>query len=666
MDVNAALEKITDGTERNIEGQRIYGRSWQEVQATLRLTPAAMAEATAHAKALGIEVGQEQVTNFKAYQAAMAGAHDVLRGVGNAIGEALMPMLTALGNWFGSIGPGLVSVFRVAIAGIGIAFNVVGLMVSGAMQVIKAALLDTVAVSARVGQSISAALHGDWAGMKAAWKGGMDELRAIHKAASDQIEADAKAANQRIADLITGHVATPQKEQPPEPPKPPPETFNQYQQELEEEKAARAQQQAAEGEFHEMSKAEELAYWQDILLITSASAKEKAEIKKTIAGLEVNVAKGAFDAQLADLKTQEAAVGKDYEAKLELAKQYEAKVGAAYGTDSAQFKEASKATVEVKRAEVEQLLELDKIRETAAQSLALAEVDSQEKAAQLNVSMHRETEAQLLAQEKTFEDMRFSIQQATLQKEKSLIDPNNDPVAFAKICAQIEALATKHAATLQGINQKLTITQQAQWNSLFTTIENDFTTNISKMLEGTEKFSSGIRNLFMQIGDGIVQMLVKMAVQWAATQIENLILGKSTASAQITAFAAMAEAAGIASFAAAPWPVDIGAPAFGAAMGAAAMSADVSPEHGYDVPAGAMPPLAQLHPKETVLPADLAQGFRDIIRGGGGAGAGGGASHFHFHTPDPGSIEQWLRSTDGRKAMKDATQRMRRGGRFRR
>jgi hypothetical protein len=284
--------------------------------------------------------------------------------------------------------------------------------------------------------------------------------------------------------------------------------------------------------------------------------------------------------------------------------------------------------------------------------VALAQIDQEEKIAQLNESLHRESEQRLLAQEQQFEDRRFAIRQATLQKELALIDPTTDPVAYAKMNAQIEQLAQQHASTLLNINTKLIQQQQQGWTNLFQTIENDFTTNISKMLEGTETFSQGMRNLFLQIGDAVIQTLVKMAVQWATTQIENRIMGQATAEAQIAASAGEAGAQGVASWAGAPWPLDAGAPAFGAAMAAAAESFSVS-ERGFDVPANLMP-IAQLHPKETVLPADIAERYRS-------GAPGASAVHFHIDAIDDRSVSSMLREQKGTiaKALRDHTRRRR-------
>ena len=82
---------------------------------------------------------------------------------------------------------------------------------------------------------------------------------------------------------------------------------------------------------------------------------------------------------------------------------------------------------------------------------------------------------------------------------------------------------------------------------------------------------------------------------------------------------AQAGAGGVASMAAAPFPLDLSAPAFGASMAAAAGSfAAFSGEGGWDVPSGARAGgidgrggiMGIVHPGEMILPRDLADSVR--------------------------------------------------------
>jgi hypothetical protein len=69
-----------------------------------------------------------------------------------------------------------------------------------------------------------------------------------------------------------------------------------------------------------------------------------------------------------------------------------------------------------------------------------------------------------------------------------------------------------------------------------------------------------------------------------------------------------------------------------------------SAQHGADIAPG-LNPMMQLHSREMVLPADIAGGMRDMIRGGNQGGGGGNKSvtnHVNIHALDSQSVAQLL------------------------
>jgi hypothetical protein len=106
-----------------------------------------------------------------------------------------------------------------------------------------------------------------------------------------------------------------------------------------------------------------------------------------------------------------------------------------------------------------------------------------------------------------------------------------------------------------------------------------------------------------------------------------MIISQGTNKAIGASLAGQAGAAGVASFAAAPWPLDLGAPAFGAAMFSQAQSYAVA-EKGFNIPSG-INPMTQLHAREMVLPATLADTVRNMAAGGRGEDGGGSSYHTH-------------------------------------
>jgi hypothetical protein len=87
--------------------------------------------------------------------------------------------------------------------------------------------------------------------------------------------------------------------------------------------------------------------------------------------------------------------------------------------------------------------------------------------------------------------------------------------------------------------------------------------------------------------------------------------------AEATSFAGVAGAAGTASWAGAPWPIDAGAPAFGLSMSAAALSflPLASAAQGGLL---SNDQLIAAHAQEMILPPPLSRGIQNLISSTGG------------------------------------------------
>lgn len=187
-----------------------------------------------------------------------------------------------------------------------------------------------------------------------------------------------------------------------------------------------------------------------------------------------------------------------------------------------------------------------------------------------------------------------------------------------------EKIKATQAAALERTKAEQKAAQDIRkaWDGVFKPIEASFTDNITKMIEGTESFGQAWRNILSSILDTFIKTIANMVVQWLLGMLENLIIGKTTALSQISANAGVAATAAMASVAAIPfvgWAMapEVGAATYGTAMAYSASIASAA--GGYDIPAG-INPQAQLHEKEMVLPAHIADPLRQMISGGGGGG----------------------------------------------
>jgi len=248
----------------------------------------------------------------------------------------------------------------------------------------------------------------------------------------------------------------------------------------------------------------------------------------------------------------------------------------------------------------------------------------------------REVEVQKFqAQQEALESYLMTLEIGTQEYEKALNDR--------------EILRNEHEIRMRQIDTQLQKEQERHFTSVYKGMESAFQRSIAGMLSGTMTFGKAVRTLFQGVVQAIANSLADMAAQWIMASIRSMLQGKIEAASKIAAYAGQAGAAGVASMAAAPFPMNMSAPAFGAAMSAAAMSyvGIASAAGGYDIPAG-VNPMTQLHEKEMVLPAHIADPLRDNLAGGGG----GGAMTINIHATDAQSVKRLL--FKNRAALADA------------
>ena len=112
LDVNEKLRGFREGTDRNIEAMKIYGRSYADLMPFIQKFKGETEESRQTAIDLNLVVGQESVDAAAKYKLAKAGLGEVMEGVKRTIGEGLIPRLTEMANFFRSNGPAAVSVMR--------------------------------------------------------------------------------------------------------------------------------------------------------------------------------------------------------------------------------------------------------------------------------------------------------------------------------------------------------------------------------------------------------------------------------------------------------------------------------------------------------------------------------------------------------------------------
>lgn len=596
LDAVEVLGEYKEGTDRALASAELFGRGVDGSSKLMLLNREAIKENEDAIAALGLAVGANAVEAWKDFDAASDRANLSLKGVTKAIGDALMPVMTDLVNMFNAVMPTAITVIRGALGGLAAAWIGVRNGVVVVWETINAMVVTVAEPVRALAEAIGRAMVGDFTGAANAIKGiGGTIAGAWDKAMISIGDSSARAARQLegifLPDTQAGSGGGPKgtksapKLKEDKAPKGRAERATSdpreesempfFEQVLAEEKLAAAKKDA----LRQYTKQQELDYWASLLAAYDLNEKDRLAITKKVADLEVSVLR-----------------------------------------DSALQRQA-----------------LDQAVRDGARASAMAAVEAADIAARDAYDMQQITFGELLELERQHEAQRLEIKRTYLEARRAQIDPERDPVAYELASQQIEEAERQHQQRMAEIRAREAKAQAAP------------------MLELTESMRSGMQGVLAGIGtqvrtlgdlfkglakviwQSLAQAGAKIAADWLMQNLVMKAIGKAMSLGRIGEEAAKAGAGGVASMAAAPWPMNLTAPVFGAAMSAAAMSFAplASAEGGWDIPAGTTG-LMRFHEREMMLPAKHADVIRSLAEDGGPAAA---AREVRVQTTSPG---EWL------------------------
>jgi hypothetical protein len=659
VDVNSKLAEFKSGTDRNVEAQKIYGRSWQEIAAALRLTHGALDEARERAAALGLVIGARGVADAEAYQKSIAGVDDVFEGMRKVIAESLLPSLTAFANWFGSIGPSVIEHTKEAMQILVGVFETFKVIVLDAWEYLKGFFQEAGTGAVTLAATWQHAMVFDFSGAKAAFNEGWSAMQAIaaeHFSAIKKIGEDAQAAINQVG-------AQQQNEAPIKQNSGNTDTDDAqvkaqmalWQEQLAKQKLAYEQEQLAQGTFQEWSKQQDLEFWESKLATMKAGSQEQVSLATKVADLQLGINKESFDSQIATMKDQEAEASKDAAVRLALAQKEAEEIGRAYNYIGPEYDAAMKHLTEAARAAFEQQTQIEATAVSAQRDIQLAALTEEESVAKERLAAKQISAQQYVQIEQQLETKIYEIKMQGLQEQEALAAGNDDPLKLAELNAQLETLEAQHQARMLQIQQQGQIKTNQLWNATFANFNIGMSENIAKAIQGTQTIGQSFQKMGVAMETSVVQSLAKLTEEFIEHAAIALILNKQ----QIFSSASVAAAAAAASAAQVPYIGWILAPLAAASVYAAAI-AFPSAEGGYDIPSG-MNPMTQLHEREMVLPAPIADTIRGMVElglSGGGSGRGGGDVHLHLQSWDTTDVKRWIGKPTNRnliaKSLRDA------------
>lgn len=310
--------------------------------------------------------------------------------------------------------------------------------------------------------------------------------------------------------------------------------------------------------------------------------------------------------------------------------------------------------------------ELSQAKLRASYDASMRDIANQRQQYELEFSEGTINAQRLLELERQLTTRKLEIDKDYYQKKAAL--DAGDPIAVVRDDSAIVKAQQKAQSEMMRAESEFHSNSEKAWTAYTQRIEGAMQSAINAMIFQHQTMQKELANIGMVIGEDFIQQAVMKPLDaWLSAEATKLaatistVTGQTTAQetsratnaaadaaasvASITRAAGVAGAQGVASFSGAPWPVDMGAPAFGASMSLMALSYGslASAAGGWErVPVDGAPAI--LHKDEQVLPASYAEGLRKLVANGGS----GQAVHHHHHY----NIQAW----DGR-SMKDTLRR---------
>lgn len=315
-----------------------------------------------------------------------------------------------------------------------------------------------------------------------------------------------------------------------------------------------------ENEGREFSKAQELAFWREILETTKLSTKDQEQAVLKFRRLEVEVAR-----------------------------------------------EASK-----------QLRDIDQAKSDGTLRATLAEIDAADARAEGEVAAGRMTQTALLSLQREFNEARLVEEIEFLDRKRAVLqlDPDRNLVALEQLEQQKAEIRERYAAKGAEIIRAQAAESRKPVESIVQAFQQSLGQVGTALLTNWRNIGQALRGVLASIGQSIIQEIALKPLQ---ARLAAWVKERGLVLAGIGADAAKAGSGAAASQASIPiiGPVlAIGAmAAILAAVGGMAGKVP-SAAGGFDIPRG-MNPLTQLHEREMVLPATLADTVRDMAQARG-------------------------------------------------
>lgn len=661
-----AVNGYKQGTDRNTAASEIFGRSITGTSRILEMSREKTAENAAEMQAFGDIITDEVLSANEEYIESTNHLNNAKDALSHQIGYILIPVFSQLKNWVADVMPAAINFLKGVVGSLTIAFWGLANGVRVVWEIING-VVNSIAVSVTaVASALFKIAAGDFAGAWKALGNGGKEVVGAWQGAYDNIlksSEDTAAKIKAVWKTVTGTGDAAGAEG---------GGSRDFKAEPKKGKADKSLVDAQLGMLKAQSKAEsdielealkqsEAAY-ADYYRRNIITAEQYYEAKTALEQRAIDVEMDNLKKQQAELQVMESAKGLKDSERIKIKTQEAQVEGQLAVLEMKRMNIATQNARAMTEAEQRQYDALEKIRSRAEQAMGENSIALERQTIDQKRALRVMDQAEYLAATAELENQLYQVKLKSLQDEMVLADL--DVVKRAEVYAQIEALEQQHQLAMTGIKNAAALEQSKYQLGAIQSIQAGMAQNLQQLMMGQVTFAKFMQNTWKTVFSAITGELAKFAAAWIAKKLAMMLFGKATALSEVATAAGIAGANGVASWALAPWPINIGAPAFGAAMSLAAMAfaPTASAAGGFDIPAG-VNPVVQTHAKEMILPAKYADVIRSMAEGSGGSGgsAGGGDTYqINVSAVDASGVRQFF--LDNQPALVEAIKNANRNG----
>ena len=628
MAVISKAQEFGDLTKQNAFLEQAFGKSYQATLPLLRMTREELARVTEATRG-NEEVTKQQVDQIYAFKKAQEAGNDTLRDFKLALGDQLIPIITDFSNGLAGnkenakqLGIIIGQVVTVLYGSLLITIE----SVIFAVNILKEGfnlLSNTFHYVVSLVEALSLALSGDLS--KA-----FDVAKTATKKYADDVVGHYKRAGEAADKYIKGYISVVGK------------TKN-----------------LLTGAAPTMSAADEKTKpGGGAIPVTDEASKKNLEAKTQQLEEAFSNIKTLYAGQTTTLRTE---LQKQYQAELD-------NVNKLKLTDEDKLKLTMKLNKDLAALNQEGIQEKLTLSQMAAkQELTTAQQNNAFILAQAKSSFDKQqiSSEQLIAKKKELHDADIAAEQTYFAAMLELSKGN--AVALQQLEDEKANKALQARLTKEALEQEAMQKEKGRLEELQSMLVSSFQQSLDGILSGTMSFSEAMANIWQGIGNIFNKIIWQMVEDWIKGEALKVVSAMKTSvltsaaaiksatvssgakatetSLSITNDAAKGTAAAIAAWAS---KNPIAAIAIGAVIGAAiyALLGNVKSAKGGYANVEMDGQMAQLHKGEMVLPAQLAEGIRNIAMGNQASGNSGSVT-YNINAMDASSFDTYLKANAG-------------------